>query len=238
MKAIKESIYKRKSVRKYKREELNPKLLGEIENFIETIKPLHEEILVDYKIVHDTKNILPVAAPHYILIYSEKKEGYLNNVGFMFQQLNLFLSSKGLGACWLGMAKPKDKEDAQKNFVIAMGFGNALENPHRELADFKRKPAQEVYSGTDERLEAARLAPSAVNNQGWFFDEWEGRINVYQKSLNPLQDMLYGKMSQIDIGIAICHMYIVSLSNQKEFEFMNNLKHRDIKGFQYVGTVI
>jgi len=237
LKEIHEFIYKRKSVRQYKMEGLSKDALIEIEDFVKSIVPLHKEIRVHYKIVADTKNLLPVKAPHYLLIYSEEKEGYLNNIGFMFQQLDLFLSSKGLGACWLGMAKPKDKIDVKKDFVIAIGFGEALNSPYRELSGFKRKPEEEVYRGSDERLEAARLAPSASNSQNWFFEEQEGSIHVYQKTINAFQNMLYGKMNQIDIGIALCHIFIAGLKKGMDFEFITDIKHEDINGFSYIGTV-
>lgn len=237
LKELYEFIYKRKSVRRYNMEGLPIELLIEIENFIKNIVPLHKEIRVNYKIVSDAKNLLPVKAPHYLLIYSDENEGYLNNIGFMFQQLDLFLSSKGLGACWLGMAKPKDKIDDKKDFVIVIGFGKAINSPYRELSEFKRKPADAVYSGTDERLEAARLAPSAANSQNWFFDEHEGSIHVYQKAINALQNMLYGKMNQIDIGIALCHLFVAGLQKELNFEFSTNINHKDLNGFNYVGTI-
>ena len=237
LKEVYKFIYKRKSVRQYRMEGLKSETLAEIEDFIKNITPLHDEIRVNYKIVTETKNLLPVKAPHYILIYSEEKDGYLNNVGFMFQQLDLYLSSRGLGSCWLGMAKPKDKADDKKDFVISMGFGEALDNPYREISEFKRKPAEEVYSGIDERSEAARLAPSASNSQNWFFDKQNDKIHVYQKSINALQNVLYGKMNQIDIGIALCHMYIVSLQNGMSFEFIKDVNHKEVKGFNYIGTV-
>ncbi len=237
LKELVEYIYKRKSVRQYKMEGISVEALIEVEEFIKNIVPLHKEIRVDYKIVTDTKNLLPVKAPHYLLIYSEEKEGYLNNVGFMFQQLDLFLSSKGLGACWLGMAKPKDKMDVKKDFVIAIGFGETLNGPYREMSGFKRKPAEEVYSGVDERLEAARLAPSATNSQNWFFEEQDGSIHVYQKAINLLQSMLYGKMNQIDIGIALCHIYIAGLNRGLDFEFTTDINHKEVSGFSYIGTV-
>lgn len=234
---LKETIYKRKSIRQYKMESLSPETLAEIENFIGGIKPLHHEIQVYHRIVQSTKNILPIKAPHYILIYSEEKEGWLNNIGFIFQQLDLYLAQRGLGSCWLGMAKPKENEDKKKDFVIAMCFGEPAESLHRQSSEFKRKPADQVYKGTDKRLEAARLAPSAGNSQNWFFDEEDGHIHIYQKVLTPLQNLLYGKMNQIDSGIAICHMYLVGLTEGKEFEFTKKVPQREIKGFHYIGTV-
>jgi nitroreductase len=53
------------------------------------------------------KGLLLVKAPHYLLLFSENKPGYLLNTGFIFEQIDLFLSSSGIGSCWLGLTNPK-----------------------------------------------------------------------------------------------------------------------------------
>jgi hypothetical protein len=53
-------------------------------------------------------------APHYIAIFSETKEGYLTNIGFMFQQMDLFLSRNDIASCWQGI--PASKKRISKQF--------------------------------------------------------------------------------------------------------------------------
>lgn len=239
IKDLHECIYKRKSTRKYSMEPLQDKDIANIEEFIKEAKCLFDDIKFSYKIVSDTKNLLPVRAPHYILIYSEEKEGALANIGFVFQQLDLYLSSMGLGSCWLGMAKPKEKEDLTDDFVIAIAFGNTPYSPHRDFEAFKRKTLHEISNGEDERIEAARLAPSATNSQNWFFEARNGMIDVFLKKLTPLEKLIYSKMSKIDIGIALAHIYIESMYLGKGFDFTTD-KDKDVrklKGLNYVGTV-
>jgi len=238
MKELHEYIYIRKSSRKYMMEELDSQTMEEIRAFADNLKPLHEGIRVHHKIVSDTKNLLPIKAPHYFLIYSEQKEGYLYNVGFLYQQLDLYLSSRGLGSCWLGMAKPKEKEDVSDDYVIALGFGKTPYPPHRDPEAFMRKPADEVSKGQDERIDAAMLAPSASNSQNWFFEASEGRVHVYEKKLTPLEKLMYSKMSKIDIGIALAHIYVTSEKLGKEFRFEKVVPGPTLKGLNYVGTVL
>lgn len=232
-------IFKRKSTRKYDMTPLTDGQLAEIKAFADNLKTLYKDIKVEYTIANDedVKNILPVKAPHYFVISSEKKDGYLTNVGFMFQQMDLFLSSKGLGTCWLGMAKPNKKISTKLEFVIILAFGKALDSPYREFSEFKRKALSEISTGTDERLEVARLAPSATNSQNWFFAAENGKIHTYQKRVNPIMALVYDKINKIDMGIAICHLYFATEHLGKNFIFSKEAKPKEMKGYTYIGTV-
>lgn len=232
-------IFKRKSTRKYDMMPLTDGQLAEIKAFADNLKPLYKDIKVEYSIANaeDVKNILPIRAPHYIIISSEKKDAYLTNVGFMFQQMDLFLSSKGLGTCWLGMAKPNKKISTKLEFIIILALGKALDSPHRELSEFKRKALSEISTGTDKRLEAARLAPSATNSQNWFFAAENGKIHTYQKRVNPLKALIYEKINKIDMGIAICHLYYATEHLGKKFVFEKEENPKELKGYTYIGTV-
>ncbi len=229
-------IFKRKSVRQY---DMNPLAASELEKihaFIKTMKPLYPEIQYDYRLDATVRNLFPVKAPHYFSISSDNSEGYLENIGFLFQQLDLFLSSIGLGGCWLGTARPSTKQETAKDFVIAYGFGRPKGDPYRSFDGFKRQPLQEISLGLDSRLEAARLAPSASNTQNWFFVCDAGHIHVYQKLLNPLKAMLYNKFNRIDTGIAICHLYLATIHEDKEFVFSPTATPPR-KGYRPIGTV-
>lgn len=72
---LEETIYKRQSIRNYKEEPLNDDEIGELRNYIDTLKVLNENICWSYEIVSkdNIKSILPWRAPHYLLLYSEEK---------------------------------------------------------------------------------------------------------------------------------------------------------------------
>ncbi len=231
-----EFIFKRKSVRKYDEAPLDPETIGKILAFAQKLKPLYPEIKTSFEMIDSVKGLFSIKAPHYFLICSESRGDYLENAGYMWQQMDLYLSSLGLGSCWLGMAKPAAEIQTALPLVITLAFGRAAEAPHRELAGFKRKSPEEISSGSDSRIEAARLAPSATNSQNWFFEASEGMIHVYRKKLNPALEMMYGKMNRIDAGIALCHLRYATEQEEREFRFE---KHNDRmkKGYVYVGTV-
>ena len=173
-----EIIRKRKSIRKYDQAALDEGVLAEVREKIAGIKPLYPEIRYSVEIVGKAKGVFGVISPHYLIFGSEEKDGCLENIGFIGQQLDLFLSASGLGACWLGMAKPEKKEGVLPH-VISIAFGKPAEPLHRDPSEFKRKALTDIGEGSDLRLEAARLAPSARNAQNWFFIADSGKIHCY-----------------------------------------------------------
>jgi nitroreductase len=226
-------IRKRKSVRKYDPAPLDAAVLEKVRAQIETLKPLYPDIKFSVEIANKTKGISNIKSPHYLVFYSEEKDGCLENIGFIGQQMDLFFSATGLGSCWLGASKPEQKEETALPHVICMAFGKPAEPLHRELSAFKRKPLSAVSEGSDERLEAARLAPSAVNKQNWYFIAENNCIHCYWKKSSSLLSFIYNKLHSIDMGIALCH--IAEESGAFRFSKEDNAPVR--KGCIYTGTV-
>ena len=239
-----EIIRKRKSIRKYEPEKLDAVTLEKVQEKIKNLKPLFPDIRYSVEIGEKTRGIFNIKAPHYLLFRSEEKEGSYENIGFIGQQMDLFFSASGLGACWLGVSKPTDNEasppEAEEKscckslpFVICMSFGKAAEPLHRSLAEFKRKNLSVISEGSDERLEAARLAPSATNIQNWYFIAENGEIHCYVKKANLLLGLFYNKLNRIDLGIAICHI----AEESGNFNFVRKEKPPVRGGYIYAGTV-
>jgi hypothetical protein len=94
-----------------------------------------------------------------------------------------------------------------------MEFGNPTETLHRtSVSQFKRKPLSEItdIEGADELLEPARLAPSAVNRQNWYFTGDKNLIHTYSLKPNFLRNLVGGKYFSINVGIAMCHIQIAT----------------------------
>lgn len=234
--SLQDVIYKRKSTRKYQPEGLDEKALQTIQNYFTELRPLYCDIKVTFSIVgkEHMKGIASLFAPHYIVVVSENKSGYLVNVGFMLQQMDLYLSSIGLGGCWLGMAWPKEKLVGDMEFVIAFAFGKPVVSPYRELVDFKRKSLDKISDVSDERLEVVRLAPSAMNLQNYYFVTENNTFHVYCAKAGVLTIKRLAKMREIDVGIALAHLYVI---NSEHFRFFEMSKHKEIKGHFYVGSI-
>ena len=221
-------IYLRKSCRKYLDEEIDFTL---IDDFLSNVKALIPEINYSYKIFKkDEVNIKTRwSAPYYLAIYSEKKENYGLNAGFIFQQLSLYLQSMDIGSCWVGLGSLKDKDP---EFVILISFGKSNDLT-RDINSFKRKKLSEISDFEDEKLIPAQLAPSAVNSQPWYFKHTDEGFDVYKIKHNVLKRKILGKWNDIDVGIALAHLY-VSNPNTFNFEIKNK---ENIKGHTYLGSL-
>ncbi|MBR0370552.1 MAG: hypothetical protein IJH63_07520 [Methanobrevibacter sp.] len=221
-------IYVRKSCRNYLDDEMD---MTPIKEFISKAKVLNSDIDYSYKIL--TKDELSIKtrwkSPYYLALYSEKKGNYGANLGFIFQQLSLYMQSIDIGSCWVGMATVKQKDP---NFVIAISFGKSNDLT-RDISKFKRKELSKIADREDEKLIPAQLAPSAVNSQPWYFKHTDDGFDVYKTKHNIVKQKIIGKWNDIDMGIALSHIY-VSNPDTFEFEFKNK---EDIKGYSYFGSL-
>jgi hypothetical protein len=248
-----DAIPKRRSIRKYAAEEISINTMEQIESYGKSVKRLNENIKTEMDFVSGSAVKLdfnlPITAPYYIVFYSEKKDSYLTNAGFMLQQMDLFLFSIGLGSCWLGVGRPEQKVKNDMEYVIVLAYGIPDVPPRLGFSEFgmsslydlstKRKPISEIMAGQDERIEYARMAPSTSNSQPWYFVCQDGRIEVYiakraesenfinrngvfeliREKVSDEAQKRYSRNNQIDIGIALCHLWIASMNQGKSFTF-------------------
>ena len=233
---LREMIYARRSVRKYQDQPLEERELRELRYAFGRCKPLYPGIRVRWEILEkeQVRLFMPWKAPQLMAIYSEKKEGYLENVGFLFQQMDLYLQSIGLGSCWIGLGKPRyQNEEDGMEFVILLGFGKPQGTPLRiGSADFKRKTPAQIADREDTALEPARVAPSSTNSQPWFFVHEEDAYHAYMATDGLRRHTMIGSMNRIDMGIALAHLYV---ANEARFRFFYaEAPKKD--GYQYIGS--
>lgn len=226
---LEEQIYLRKSCRKYLDEPVNLDLIDE---FMSNVKPLNEDIKYRYEFLkqNEVSSKMHFKAPYYLAIYSEIKENYMVNAGFIFQQLCLYLQSQGIGSCWLGLGSPKKKDS---EFVILISFGKS-DDMTRTLDEFKRNNLSKISDEVDESLIPAQLAPSAMNSQPWYFKHTVDGFDVYQVKQNIIKRQLLKRWNPIDMGIAISHMY---MANENTFEFKIKDNFDELKGYTYIGSI-
>ena len=152
--------------------------------------------------------------------------------------MDLYLQSKGIGSCWLGMVSPNkkyQKKTENQRYIIAISIGK----PNRELYrfdenEFNRKQMNQITDKVDEKLKSIQFAPSAVNSQPWYITHGcDGLYNIYRKKVGLIKSKTIGKWNQIDIGIALAHVYI---ENRNTFEFYIDSNPQNLKNYIYEGT--
>lgn len=224
----KEMIFHRKSCRSFTGKPVDGAALEKI--LLYKPKPLYPEIKVRMDIVgkDKVKCICPWTTSQLIAVYSEEVDGYLENIGFLLQQMDLYLQTLGLGVCWLGMGRMNPKTTTQADgmkFVIMLAFGHPKGDQLRhDLKGFKRKSMEKITDKPDPRLEPARLAPSAVNSQPWYFTHEGNTIHVHCSK----------KASPLDAGIALAHLYV---ANAETFRFFRAETAPEVPGCGYIGSV-
>ncbi len=217
--------------------------LKSIENEFNSFKPLVEDIKVRMKIVKDSTTCRR-GQEYCILLYSEKKDNYLQNIGYIGEQLDLYLVSKNIGTLWFGIGKVEEKQLDGLDFVIMIAIAkiDSEDKFRKDMYKSKRKELSEIWNG-DNYLDIAnivRFAPSACNSQPWIVDSGENELKVYRykkpgkRGIMPADKVIY--YNQIDIGIFLCFLELCLNKNNIQFdrtlyveENSNNEKNLTVK---------
>ena len=213
-------IFKRKSFHFFNGgENTSDEDLLAIKSYINTVVPLYPEIKTKIVIVSENETTCHRGADYCLLFYSEPKDDYLKNIGYIGEQIDLFLASINIGALWFGIGKPKEKRNNGLEYVIMMAIKKMPENNFRkDMFKSKRKPLEEIWSG--EQLNIAnivRFAPSACNTQPWMVENNENLLCVYRykkigkRGIMPIDKVMY--YNKIDIGI---FLFILETCLRKE----------------------
>lgn len=230
------SIERRKSCRKYDMKPLDDDVIREIEDAIKGFKSLYPEVAIEHRFSKKVKGRFHVDSPHYLIISGQGNQGELENAGFMFEQLVLWLDAKEIGSVWLGASKDAEGEDT-KNDIIVLAFGNATESVHRTKEEFKRKPIHTITNAAEEPcIQAVHLAPSGMNTQPWYFEKEEDKVLVYRQKLKPPVSMVY-KLSEVDMGIALCHYAVACEETGKPFSFIRETTMPGKDGYLPFGVI-
>ena len=161
--------------------------LDMIKNHFARLVPLCDDIKIAFKIVQRHTTTWKWGE-YAILVYSEKKPNYLANIGYMVQQLEMFLTALDIGTCWCGIGQPKEEDKTYEgmDFAIMLIMEKSEEGQFRKsMHEAKRREADKIKTGEgfDSIAEVARFAPSAVNFQPWLMECEGNKIRVYRKSM-------------------------------------------------------
>jgi len=150
---------------------------------------------------------------NYFVMVGKKSDGLDERVGYYGEQLVLFAQTLGLNTCWVGLSYRKVPEvynvgkDEKLACMIALGYGET------QGAGHKIKTVEQVSNASDitpswfkRGVEAALLAPTAVNQQKFSF-EYVGMSNNRHQVRAKKGISMIG-YTQMDLGIAKLHFEI------------------------------
>lgn len=224
-------IFKRKSFHLFRNvgsEKIENSEIESIKNTYQSFDKLYPDIKTEIRIVPAEKVDFKRDAEYCILIYSEKKENYLMNVGYIGEQLDLYLVSQNIGTLWFGIGKPDKQVYNGLDYVIMIAIHKVSDKAlyRKDMFKAKRKPLNEIWSGDDLGVaDITRFAPSACNSQPWYVENKNGKLTVsrYKKhgkiGIVPASSMTY--FNRIDIGIYLCFLELCL--NKENIEFTREL---------------
>lgn len=206
---IMDIMEQRHSVRQYTEQKIETEkriILNELVTEINKDSGLHMQIFYDEPDCFDSlmahygnfKNV-----SNYIAIVGNKKDE--EKAGYYGEQLILKCQELGINSCWVALTHGKTKAKLEKGekllIVISIGYGVNQGVPH------KSKPMEELSKADDKPewflkgMKAACLAPTAMNQQKFFFE--------LNKGVVPAKALM-GFYAKIDLGIVKYHFEVAS----------------------------
>ena len=212
---IQEAIEARHSVRAYKEQPLEAEVVKVLQEAV--VKVNHEGRLHVQLILNEPKAFLGPFAKYgkfrgvgnYLVMAGKKADDLDYRVGYYGEHLVLLAQMHGLNTCWAGLSYLKIPQtyvlgdDEKIACYIALGYGETQGVTH------KIKTIEQVSNVSDNTplwfrkgVEAALLAPTAVNQQKFSFEYVGDNKVVAHKGFS-----LIG-YTQMDLGIAKYHFEI------------------------------
>ncbi len=227
---LQEAIEARHSVRAYKDQPLSEDLVQRLEEEIAVVNQkgnLHVQFILNepkafqgtiakYGKFRNVKN--------YLVMAGRKADDLDERVGYYGEHLVLLAQTLGLNTCWVGLSYTKVPgtyvlDEGEKIVCyIAIGYGETQGVGHKvkTVEQVSRSAVRTLGSSTDATdamlswfrrgIEAALLAPTAVNQQKFSFEYLgmkDGRHQVHAKKGFSLIGY-----TQIDLGIAKYHFEV------------------------------
>lgn len=224
-----EMIFKRKSFHIFRNigdSKISTDELQEISEAYHSFEKLCPEIKTAIKVVPANQTTCKRGQEYCILLYSEKKNNYLQNIGYLGQQLDLYLVSRNIGTLWFGIGKTEEASYDDLDFVIMIAIAKVDDEKkfRKNMFKSKRKPIGEIWSGNpiEGVTDIVRFAPSACNSQPWIVKNDNSTLKVYRykkpgkRGIMPADKVSY--YNQIDIGIFLCFMDLCLAHNKISFQ--------------------
>ena len=151
---------------------------------------------------------------NYLVMAGQKADDLDERIGYYGEQLVLLAQTLGLNTCWVGLSYSKipdtyvlEEGEVIKTY-IAIGYGD------NEGVSHKVKTIEKVSNTNDitpswfrKGVEAALLAPTAVNQQKFFFEYIPARDGKPAQVIAKRSFSLIG-YTKLDLGIAKYHFEV------------------------------
>ena len=212
---LREAIVARHSVRQYKQQPIEA---DKVEQLCAAIDEANRTAGLHLQLVTDE----PEAFAHGLAKYGKFsgisnyialvcRKGLDEQLGYYGERIVLLAQTLGLNSCWVGLTFSKQPDnyiigpDEQLHGVIALGYGQTqgVQHPVKPIEKFYKAPSANIPEWFKKGVEAAVLAPTAMNMQKFEFELLpDGQVAARTRFT------LMGTYLKIDLGIVKCHFEI------------------------------
>ena len=151
---------------------------------------------------------------NYLVMAGQKAEELDERIGYYGEHLVLLAQTLGLNTCWVGLSYSKIlgtyvlEEGEVIKAYIAIGYGETQGVGHKIKTVGKASNASDITpSWFRKGVEAALLAPTAVNQQKFFFEYVPAKDSKPARVIAKRSFSLIG-YTQLDLGIAKYHFEV------------------------------
>lgn len=202
----------RHSVRSYIDRPIEPEKREVLNKMVEEI---NQETGLHLQIIYEEPECFKLALIHYgiikgarnyICLVGKKSKDLEEKTGYYGEKLVLKAQELGLNTCWVALTRGKSQAKVNPGekvtCVIALGYGSNQGTSHKNK-DLKEVCNIDASSPDWFKLgmEAVQLAPTAVNQQKYYFTYAFGEVSAIAK---------FGMYSKIDLGIVKYHFEAVT----------------------------
>lgn len=222
MEELYEMILKRKSFRRFDETlSISSDEMQKIEQQLNQLLPLQNNIRIEFRIVEKSKTTCK-RGEYCLLIYSQQKELFLINAGYMLEQMDLFLASIDIGVCWYGFGKADIMQRNGLDFIIMLALGKSRpEDFRKDITKSRRKPSEAIWNGAfdEDIVRLIRYAPSSCNMQPWRVVSAKNEIKIYRttevNSIMPVNKRPF--YNSIDMGVFLCFLEILLMHSHYRY---------------------
>ncbi len=223
-----------KSVRDFKEKQVAGEIFSEVKEYIRDSKKLVQDLKIEVKFyskeeIFDRINNIAgyngflINSPSYAIILSENKPRYIENSGYIGEDLILKMRDLGVDSCWITFEDSdliKDRlgilSDKEVTAIIALGYAENIKKSEKSTGSERLSVEDIVYidkwnnNANIEELEArglfeafsySRMAPSTLNRQPWRFVVDGGKVILAIRK----DELANAYESKIDIGISMLY---------------------------------
>lgn len=215
-----EALQARYSVRSYTAQPIDP---GATRAILKSIKEINEEEGLHFQLVleepHAFTSLLSYGkfkgVRNYIVCAGRKGAEVAQKIGYWGERLVLEAQTLGLGSCWVGLTYRKTvvrsvllTEREKVYCVISLGYATDRYKAHKQKTPEEvSNVSSQTPSWFNKGVEAALLAPTAINQQKFFF-ELTSQTRRDIPVVRARKKFSIVGYTDIDLGIAKYHFEI------------------------------